>query len=183
MKKCLMKEYLSGKKKGIVRAAGLMILLAGLWCFPSYADGWIQLDDQTWKYEENGSCVHGWREVNGSWYYFDDAGLMQTGWVQASDDQLWYNLDSVTGAWVRRPALNDTSVVKLLENEIRKAGYYQNEDGEVFVQVDWKSDAVIYASVRLQTGPNDVTTLNTYEINKKSGRVTAAVGGNFSLYQ
>lgn len=183
MKKYLVREYLTGKKKNIRRTAGLMVLMAGLWCFPAFADGWVCLEDQGWKYEEQDGYASGWREINGSWYYFDDAGLMQTGWIQAKEDQLWYYLDLETGAWVRRPALNDTSVVKLLENEIMRAGYYQHEDGEVYVQVDWRDETTIYASVREQTGPNDTTTLNTYEINKKSGSVTAAAGGNFSLYQ
>ncbi len=149
-------------KHNVVKTC-LIALLAALWCFPVYAGGW----------QEQGDV----------WYYFDDAGEMQTGWVQASDDQLWYYLDSETGAWVRRPTLDDTAVVKLLENEIRKMGYYQYEDGEVFVQVDWRDETKIYASARKQTGPNDVATLNTYEINKRSGKVTAAMGGNFSLYQ
>lgn len=180
--------FLTGRKL-FAGAAAVMVLAANAWCFSAFADngdldsGWVWLDEEGWKYEENGANVTGWLKVNGIWYYFDEDGLMQTGWIQAADDQLWYYLDSETGAWIRTPSLDDTAVERLLENQIKQAGYYQNEDGDVFVQVDWRSDTTIYATVRVRTGPNTVTTLNNYEINKKTGSVTAAVGENFSIYQ
>lgn len=171
------------EKRHVLRVAGLAVLLACLWCFPAFADGWVPLENGEWKYEENGEfAASGWRQVDGTWYYFGDDGLMLTGWVQAADDGLWYYLDTQTGAWVRRPSLSDETVVKLLDNAIMKAGYYQDEEGEVYLQVDWRDESIIYASLRQKEGPNDMTTLNTYEIHKKTGNVTAAAGGNFNIY-
>ncbi len=157
-------------------------LAAGLSCVPAYAAGWVRNEEQQWFYAEEAGNVTGWKEIDGDWHYFDDAGIMQTGWVKAADDGLWYYLDEETGVWRRRPVLNDTAVEKLLENEIKKAGYYQHEDGEISIHVDWRDETNIYASVREQTGPNDYTIWNNYVINKKSGGVHPAAGKNFELF-
>lgn len=183
MDRHVIRRMMNQAKRKVLQTAGLAALLAGMWCVPAYADGWVQTEDAGWKYEENGVyAASGWREINGSWYYFDEEGMMQTGWVQAADDQLWYYLDTETGAWVRRPTLSDENVVKLLENAVRKAGYYQDEDGEVFYVVEWRNESIIHGAICERSGPNDLATLNMYDIHIKTGSVTAAVGGNFNIY-
>lgn len=43
-----------------------------------------------WRYIENGAAVTGWKQVNGSWYLMNSAGIMETGWKQV--DGSWYFL-------------------------------------------------------------------------------------------
>ena len=63
--------------------------------------GWANTAEG-WKYFENAKAVTGWKQVDGSWYYLNDKGVMQTGWVNVSGT--WYYLNKsgamVTG-WVQ----------------------------------------------------------------------------------
>ena len=43
------------------------------------AGGWAQNDAGRWLYYENDKPVTGWKQLDGKWYYFDAAGLMQAG--------------------------------------------------------------------------------------------------------
>ena len=137
-------------------------LAAGLAVTPAYAAGWSQED--------------------GVWYYYGESGEKENGWIQAEEDGLWYYLASDTGSWMQRPVLDTEAAVHLLENAIKKAGYYQNEKQPVEVREDWRDDRVICMSVRMITGPNSDAILNNYEVNRKTGAVKAAVGGSFNLY-
>lgn len=123
----------------------------------------------------------GWNQVGDNWYYGNEEGGMQTGWVQA-DNGLWYYFDTVTGSWVKRPLLDHTGAVHLLENGIKKLGYYEKEEYPVEVRENWRSDTHIYLSVCIITGPNSYTALNNYEVDKRSGRVKAAAGESFNIY-
>ena len=40
----------------------------------------------------NGKVIKGWYEDNGTWYYLNDEGVMQTGWIKNKDGR-WYYLD------------------------------------------------------------------------------------------
>ncbi|MCD2493373.1 leucine-rich repeat protein [Lacrimispora sp. NSJ-141] len=56
---------------------------------PETAQGFAQNDSGAWKYYEDGKPVTGWKQAAGRWYYFDAAGLMQSGgWKQI--DGRWY---------------------------------------------------------------------------------------------
>ena len=56
---------------------------------PATADGWTQNDAGSWLYYENHKSVTGWKQIEGKWYYFDAAGLMQAGgWRQIGGK--WY---------------------------------------------------------------------------------------------
>ena len=37
-----------------------------------------------WRYkDENGTYIqNGWKEIGGKWYFFDQEGVMKTGWIQ-----------------------------------------------------------------------------------------------------
>ncbi|NFH80307.1 cell wall-binding protein [Clostridium botulinum] len=41
----------------------------------------------------DGKVIKGWYEDNGTWYYLNDEGIMQTGWIKDKDGR-WYYLDS-----------------------------------------------------------------------------------------
>ncbi|GAA0078436.1 hypothetical protein UT300005_28150 [Clostridium sp. CTA-5] len=48
-----------------------------------------------WKWcveGSDGKVIKGWYEDNGSWYYLNDEGIMQTGWVKDKDG-LWYYMN------------------------------------------------------------------------------------------
>ncbi|MBN1065743.1 lysozyme [Clostridium botulinum] len=49
-----------------------------------------------WKWcveGQDGKVIKGWYEESGNWYYLNDEGVMQTGWVK-DKDKLWYYMDS-----------------------------------------------------------------------------------------
>ena len=159
-----------GKKR---MALGIAFWLACAGTIPVYGGQWVQPLEGQWAYEEDGVFLAGWREIDGAWYCFGADGLMQTGWVRAAEDGLWYCLDSATGAWVSRPVLDDTAVVHLMENQIQGTGYYGDEDRELVVTVDYRQGSLIYVSLRAIDGPNQYTTLNNYRVHRKTGKVSA----------
>ncbi|MBN1059563.1 cell wall-binding protein [Clostridium botulinum] len=49
-----------------------------------------------WKWcveGQDGKVIKGWYEESGNWYYLNDEGVMQTGWVK-DKDELWYYMNS-----------------------------------------------------------------------------------------
>ena len=68
-----------------------------------------------WKWcveDSDGKTVKGWYNDNGTWYYLNDEGIMQTGWVQDKDGR-WYYLN------------NDGSM---------KTGWFQDQDKWYYLQ-------------------------------------------------
>ena len=64
-------------------------------------DSWF-LDNSNQKYyylKPNGYMTVGWRYIEGDWYYFNESGEMQNGWVKSSEGK-WYYLQS-SGAMAR----------------------------------------------------------------------------------
>lgn len=58
---------------------------------------WVQVEGQ-WQYQVEGQNQKGWKEISGSWYYFDPlTGKMQDGWILA--DGKWYFLKTDTANW------------------------------------------------------------------------------------
>ncbi|MEY8536768.1 hypothetical protein AALH30_25175, partial [Blautia pseudococcoides] len=61
------------------------------WVSGDYLDGWICEAGKWWyitagyKYPKSA-----WKQIGGTWYYFDANGWMMTGWVQ--DNKKWYYL-------------------------------------------------------------------------------------------
>ena len=71
------------------------------------SSGWKQFDG-TWYYFDENGCAHaGWLDDSGSWCYFDKSGALQTGWIYV--DGSWYHANAsgrmetgwlyVGGAW------------------------------------------------------------------------------------
>ena len=48
---------------------------------------WVEAKDG-WLYLEGTTVTTGWKEIDGSWYWFDDLGYMVTGWKEI--DSSWY---------------------------------------------------------------------------------------------
>lgn len=58
---------------------------------------WLNSGGRWWYQHYDGSyTANGWEQIDGSWYHFDSAGWMQTGWIL---DGSWYYLDG-SGAMV-----------------------------------------------------------------------------------
>lgn len=58
---------------------------------------WVQAEGQ-WQYQVEGQNQKCWKEISGSWYYFDPlTGKMQDGWILA--DGKWYFLKTDTANW------------------------------------------------------------------------------------
>ena len=61
--------------------------------------GWIQSGSRWWYRHADGSYTrNNWEMINGSWYYFDGAGWMVTGWLKLGNN--WYYLNPGNGAMV-----------------------------------------------------------------------------------
>ena len=75
-----------------------LALTLPLFSLTAQAEGkWVQSEGQ-WQYQVEGQNQKGWKEISGSWYYFDPlTGKMQDGWILA--DGKWYFLKTDTANW------------------------------------------------------------------------------------
>ena len=75
-----------------------LALTLPLFSLTAQAEGkWIQSEGQ-WQYQVEGQMQKGWKEIAGSWYYFDPlTGKMQDGWILT--DGKWYFLKTDTANW------------------------------------------------------------------------------------
>ena len=75
-----------------------LALTLPLFSLRAQAEGkWVQAEGQ-WQYQVEGQNQKGWKEISGSWYYFDPlTGKMQDGWILA--DGKWYFLKTDTANW------------------------------------------------------------------------------------
>lgn len=98
--------------------------------------GWVQDGDNWYYYDDHGIMQTGWvNEIpgfEGAWFYFGDDGIMQTGWVQ--DGGNWYYLGDdgiMQTGWVQDGEdwyyLNDDGT--LLTNSYTPDGNYVDETG------------------------------------------------------
>jgi len=164
------------------RFLGLLVLCVSVMAMPVYAGTWVQSEDAAWYYEEPEGFVTGWQEINEHWYYFNEDGSMLTGWLNDLDYDRWYYLDPQTGVWNSKPAINKVSACHLLENAVKAAGLYQNEDAELLYRVLEDTGSEIQVSVGIETAPDRFSPINTYTINKKTGIAKTTIGNNLYLY-
>ena len=52
---------------------------------------WVKDYHGNWSYAEGYSYATGWRQISGTWYFFDDLGQMRTGWIYSNGE--WYYAD------------------------------------------------------------------------------------------
>ena len=100
----------------------------------SMVEGWSKKDGQ-WLYQlEDGShIVNEWKQINGTWYHFDNSGVMQTGWIK--ENGTWYYLNksgametgwfTVSDKWYYA---NESGALAI--NTTTPDGYTVNADGE-----------------------------------------------------
>ena len=110
----------------------------------SKAEGWSKKDGQ-WVYQlEDGShIVNEWKQINGTWYRFDNSGVMQTGWVK--ENGTWYYLNksgAMQTGWVKENGtwyyLNDSGAMQTGWVKENGTWYYLNKSGAM--QTGWVND-------------------------------------------
>ena len=72
---------------------------------PSPAQGWVQNDAGRFLYYQGGKPTIGWKQVEGNWYYFDAAGLMECGGWRQIDGKRYYFFPG--GALAANAKIND----------------------------------------------------------------------------
>ncbi len=85
-------------------------------------EGWQKINGTWYYFDANGELETGWVEdTDGKWYYMDaETGKMQTGWLQSAKSGLWYYMDTADGDMKSNGWLCDSESGRW---------YYLNEDG------------------------------------------------------
>ena len=136
----------------------------------SVVEGWSKKDSQ-WLYQlEDGShIVNEWKQINGTWYRFDNSGVMQTGWIK--ENGTWYYLNdsgAMQTGWVKENGtwyyLNNSGAMQtgwVKENGI---WYYLNQSGSMETGWFTVSDKWYYANESGALAIN-TTTPDGYTVN------------------
>ena len=136
----------------------------------SVVEGWSKKDGH-WLYQlEGGShVVNEWKQINGTWYRFDNSGLMQIGWIKGNGT--WYYLNdsgAMQTGWVKDKGtwyyLNNSGAMQtgwVKENEI---WYYLNQSGSMETGWFTVSDKWYYANESGALAIN-TTTPDGYTVN------------------
>lgn len=62
--------------------------------------GWVSTSDG-WMYQINGNDTTDWQNVNGTWYFMNSSGIMQTGWISSNGKWYYINTDgSMATGWI-----------------------------------------------------------------------------------
>lgn len=188
MKRIRVQERMNGmkglKRKGYrLMAAVWITFAAATTTFAAQSAGWIFDQENGWQYQmEDGSLAEGWQTINGQWYYFNENGFMETGWIYDEGNKNWYFLNEETGVWETRPAIDREGACHLLENALVKADLYQNEEEPLQFKVEYETSDMVKVVVGTEKEPGRFYPINTYEISRKTGIAEAVVGDDLSLY-
>ncbi|WP_394885134.1 N-acetylmuramoyl-L-alanine amidase family protein [Clostridium butyricum] len=93
---------------------------------PTDKQAWVA-DNGQWLLFDKGNKATGWNNVNSTWYYLDNTGIMKTGWVKDNDN--WYYLNgngSMATGWVKE---NNTWYY-LNGNGAMKTGWHLDSNGK-----------------------------------------------------
>ena len=107
----------------------------------SVVEGWSKKDGH-WLYQlEDGShIVNEWKQINGTWYHFDNSGVMQTGWIK--ENGTWYHFDNsgvMQTGWIKENGtwyyLNKSGAMQTGWVKENGTWYYLNDSGAM--QTGW----------------------------------------------
>ena len=123
------------------------------------ANEWKQINGTWYRFDNSGAMQTGWVKDNGTWYYLNDSGAMQTGWVK--DNGTWYYLNdsgAMQTGWVKDNGiwyyLNDSGAMQTGWIQDNGTWYYLNDSGAM--QTGWVKDNGIWYylndSGAMQTG-------------------------------
>ena len=136
----------------------------------SVVEGWSKKDGQ-WLYQlEDGShIVNEWKQINGTWYHFDNSGVMQTGWIK--ENGTWYYLNksgAMQTGWVKENGtwyyLNDSGAMQTGWVKENGTWYYLNQSGSMETGWFTVSDKWYYANESGALAIN-TTTPDGYNVN------------------
>ena len=136
----------------------------------SVVEGWSKKDSQ-WLYQlEDGShIVNEWKQINGTWYHFDNSGVMQTGWIK--ENGTWYYLNksgAMQTGWVKENGtwyyLNDSGAMQTGWVKENGTWYYLNQSGSMETGWFTVSDKWYYANESGALAIN-TTTPDGYTVN------------------
>ena len=136
----------------------------------SVVEGWSKKDGH-WLYQlEDGShIVNEWKQINGTWYRFDNSGLMQTGWIK--ENGTWYYLNdsgAMQTGWAKENGtwyyLNDSGAMQTGWVKENGTWYYLNQSGSMETGWFTVSDKWYYANESGALATN-TTTPDGYTVN------------------
>ena len=136
----------------------------------SVVEGWSKKDGH-WLYQlEDGShIVNEWKQINGTWYRFDNSGVMQTGWIK--ENGTWYYLNdsgAMQTGWVKNKGtwyyLNDSGAMQTGWVKENGTWYYLNQSGSMETGWFTVSDKWYYANESGALAIN-TTTPDGYTVN------------------
>ena len=136
----------------------------------SVVEGWSKKDGH-WLYQlEDGShIVNEWKQINGTWYHFDNSGVMQTGWIK--ENGTWYYLNksgAMQTGWVKENGtwyyLNDSGAMQTGWVKENGTWYYLNQSGSMETGWFTVSDKWYYANESGALAIN-TTTPDGYTVN------------------
>ncbi|NFI56365.1 N-acetylmuramoyl-L-alanine amidase family protein [Clostridium botulinum] len=162
--------------------AAVIIATSIITVFPmkAYAD-WNKNSNGTWNYTEGIYKVKGWKNVEGTWYFFDNNGDMKKGWIK--DNDKWY-FASESGAmkngWIKDgQTWYFTSPSGAMQTGWVKDGdrwYFTNSDGAM--KTGWISNNNKWyysdSSGSMQTGIVEIDG-KTYALSKDGEMLTGKV--------
>ena len=116
-------------------ASGVVTEVSG-----STAEGWVSSGSK-WKYRKaDGTfATSTFLTINGSTYYFDANGIMQTGWVKVDGKWYWFNNSGImkTNGWVSGTYYVGADGAMLVSTKTPD-GYYVDASGKWVGEPGWK---------------------------------------------
>ena len=108
---------------------------------PMLPSGWVTEDGKTYYYDENGTMLKYFKQIEGVYYYFNGAGVMQRGWIKFSGGYRYFDGEGKMLTGVQKIGAN---TYRLDENGYMLTGwqtvdgnkYYYNSNG--VMQTRWQ---------------------------------------------
>ena len=159
-------QWGAGKAKGLIetvlRTDSDIIMTAGnkrlkvqkgsqTWTFDVPYDGpgvagWGEGASGKWYQHADGSYAVGWEQIEGLWYYFNQNGIMCTGWFWDKDIKAWYYLDPSTGVMHKGKAIQVSGKWYYLDGYGRMLTGWHTDEGDGLPRYLDPKDGYMYVS-------------------------------------
>ena len=159
-------QWGAGKAKGLIetvlRTDSDIIMTAGnkrlkvqkgsqTWTFDVPYDGpgvagWGEGASGKWYQHADGSYAVGWEQIDGLWYYFNENGIMCTGWFWDKDIKAWYYLDPSTGVMHKGKAIQVSGKWYYLDGYGRMLTGWHTDEGDGLPRYLDPKDGYMYVS-------------------------------------
>ena len=97
---------------------------------PETAQGFVLDDAGKYRYYKDGKALTGKQILNGTVYFFDESGVLKTGWVK--DGSLWRYYDGTKAAkgWLNLKADGEERLYYLNKEGLLESGKWVKIDGK-----------------------------------------------------